>query len=162
MVGTYFYADNQYRVYYEKDLPDLFRVMEKADLLIGYNSNGFDLPVLNNYYPGDLTRLPSLDIMEKMVSGIGFRVSLDAVARATLGTKKSAKGTEAIIMWREGRIEELKKYCLNDVKITKEVYEYGQKHGLLKYQNKMGAGQVKVDFASQKAPSSAINLTLPI
>lgn len=162
LVGVYFYQINQYRVYYEKDLPALFRIMEKADLLIGYNSKGFDLPVLNNYYPGDLTKFPSLDLMEKIGAQIGFRVSLNAVAQATLGLEKTAQGAEAILMWREGRIEELKKYCLQDVKITKELYEYGKEHGILKYHNKLGAGEAKVDFSRQTQSSPAINLTLPL
>lgn len=162
LVGVYSYQDDQYRVYFEKDLPGLFRLLEKADRLIGFNSKGFDLPVLNNYYPGDLNSFPSLDIMEKLVSEIGFRVSLDAVAKATLNKKKTSQGAEAIIMWREGRIDELKEYCLHDVKITKEIYEYGKKHGILKYENKLGKGEAKVDFAEQKEKDSSINLTLPI
>lgn len=162
LVGTYFYKTNQYRIYYEKDLPDLFRVMEKAELLIGYNIKGFDLPVLNNYYPGDLTKFPVLDLMEEIVSKLGFRVSLNAVAQATLGTQKTGQGAQAIVMWREGRIEELKKYCLQDVKLTKELYEYGKKHGILKYQNKLGAGEAKVNFSRLTQSSPAINLTLPL
>lgn len=136
--------------------------MEKAELLIGYNSKGFDLPVLNNYYPGDLTKFPSLDLMEEIVSQLGFRVSLNAVAQATLGRQKTSQGAQAIVMWRKGQIEALKKYCLDDVKITKELYEYGIKHGILKYENKLGAGRVSVDFLRQKQIRPAINLTLPI
>ncbi|GAI19560.1 unnamed protein product, partial [marine sediment metagenome] len=71
-------------------------------------------------------------------------VSLDSVAQATLGTKKSGSGLEAVRLFREGKIEALKRYCLDDVRITKELYEYGQKHGELSFTSKYGSRQHSV------------------
>ena len=53
-------------------------------------------------------------------------------------------GAEALVFFKEGRMEELKKYCLDDVRITKEVYEYGAKHGELFFMDKFGTGKIKV------------------
>jgi len=36
-------------------------------------------------------------------------------------------------MWNEGKIEELKEYCKEDVKLTKDIYEYGLKNKFIKF-----------------------------
>ena len=36
---------------------------------------------------------------------------------------------EALALFKEGRMEELKKYCMDDVRLTKNVYEYGYREG---------------------------------
>ncbi|MBI4711115.1 MAG: hypothetical protein HY767_01425 [Candidatus Omnitrophica bacterium] len=51
------------------------------------------------------------------------------MARATLKEGKSGDGVEALMLLKEGRMEELKKYCLDDVRLTKNVYEYGCREG---------------------------------
>jgi len=61
------------------------------------------------------------------------------MAHANIGTGKTGHGLEAIDMYREGRIDELKSYCLNDVKITKDLYEHGIKNGKLIIPSKYSA-----------------------
>ena len=55
VVGIHDSLTNSYTSYLEEDLPKLWSIIEKADILIGYNSDHFDIPLLNKYYPGDLT-----------------------------------------------------------------------------------------------------------
>jgi DEAD/DEAH box helicase domain-containing protein len=69
--------------------------------------------------------------MEEAAKILGFRPRLNDLAKATLGVSKSGSGLEAIRWFREGKIEQLKSYCLDDVKITKELYEFGKRHGHL-------------------------------
>jgi hypothetical protein len=35
---------------------------------------------------------------------------------------KSGKGEDAIELWRQGRFDELKAYCMQDVEVTWQVY----------------------------------------
>ncbi|MDD5251987.1 MAG: hypothetical protein PHT12_05125, partial [Patescibacteria group bacterium] len=86
LVGLYSYADDSYKSYLEPDLPKLWRELEAADRIIGYNLFGFDYQVLNMYYAGDLTKFPTLDIMADIEKVIGFRIKLDDVAHACLGS----------------------------------------------------------------------------
>ncbi|MCF7815653.1 MAG: ribonuclease H-like domain-containing protein [Candidatus Pacebacteria bacterium] len=106
------------------ELHKLWPILEEAEVLVGYNSNHFDIPLLNKYYPGDLTHIKSIDLLEDIRISLGRRVRLDSVAQATIGSKKSANGLQAIKWWREGDIESIKKYCKQDVKVTKEIFEY--------------------------------------
>jgi len=108
------------------ELNKLWPIIEHAEALVGYNSNHFDIPLLNKYYPGDLTHIKSIDLLEDIKNSLGRRIRLDDVAHATLGARKSGHGLQAIQWWREGDIASIKKYCKQDVKITKELFEYAR------------------------------------
>jgi DEAD/DEAH box helicase domain-containing protein len=134
---------NEYSHYFKETLKDLWPIIEKADMLIGYNSDHFDVPLLNKYYSGDLTTIKSLDILKEIrASELGRRIKLDHVAQATLGEAKSGNGLESIVWWRNGEIQKVVDYCIQDVKVTKEVYEYARKNNTLKYPDKT-TGEIK-------------------
>ncbi len=160
LVGCYFYETDTYESFLEPDLPKLFARLEKSGRIIGYNTIGFDMPVLNNYYAGDLLTLPQLDILQKIERELGYRIKLDDVAKATLGTQKSAHGLQAVAWWKEGKIDEIREYCLQDVKVTKEVYEFGLKNNFILFDTKRGERQaVSVNFVPE-AVQPAVNFTL--
>ena len=115
---------NEYTTVVIDELQTLWPIIEKADVLVGYNSDHFDIPLLNKYYPGDLTKMKSIDIMASIRESLGRRLKLDSVAQATIGAKKAGNGLMAIKWWREGDIASIKKYCKQDVKVTKEIFEY--------------------------------------
>ncbi len=160
LVGVYYYETDTYESYLEHELPQMFSRLERSGRIIGYNSIGFDMPVLNNYYAGDLLNLPQLDILQHINKSLGFRIKLDAVAQATVGVEKSAHGLQAVAWWKEGNIEAIREYCLQDVKVTKEVYEFGLKNGYLLFDDRGGERKgIPVDFTPEK-PKGTVNMTL--
>ncbi|QQS61445.1 MAG: ribonuclease H-like domain-containing protein [Candidatus Moraniibacteriota bacterium] len=151
-----------YYSYLEDELTGLWRLLEAADIVIGYNSDHFDLPLLNKYYPGNISRIKSLDILKEIEKSIGKKVRLDSVADATLGKKKSGNGLEAIEWWKNGEIEKIRRYCEDDVRITKEIYEYALKNKHLKYRDIEGAHSFSVDTSLwEKKEETSVNFTLP-
>lgn len=161
LVGVYFYETDTYESFLEADLPQMFKRLEQGGRIIGYNSIGFDMPVLNNYYVGDLLKLQQLDILKEIEKALGHRIKLDDVAKATLGTKKSGHGLQAVQWWKEGKIDEIREYCLQDVKVTKEVYEFGLQNGYILFDDRMGERRlVPVNFKPEPAMATAVNLTM--
>jgi DEAD/DEAH box helicase domain-containing protein len=68
--------------------------------------------------------------------------------------QKSGDGLDAIKYYREGRLDELAAYCLQDVKLTRELYDYGRTHGHVKFYNKWNRLiECPVDF-SYKVPAN--------
>ena len=133
VLGAYFYADEKYRAFEEREIPEFEKIIrelahKKNGQLIGFNINHFDLPVLQPYISWSLRELPTLDLMNDVEIGAGFRVSLDNLAQNTLNSQKSGDGLQAIRWYKEGKIGEIKKYCLKDVELTKNLYEYGVKN----------------------------------
>jgi len=148
--------------YFEEDLPNLWPIIEHADMLIGYNSDHFDVPLLNKYYPGDLRSIKSLDLLKEIKKSLGRRLKLDTVASATLGTGKSAKGIQAMEWWKQGEFEKVRKYCEDDVRITKEIYDYAIKNGILKYRDLGEIREFKIDTSDwEEKEDTSMTHTLP-
>lgn len=126
---------DEYSYYLQEDFPKLWKILESSDMLIGYNSDHFDIPLLNKYFPGELTHIKSLDILKEIQAGLGRRLKLDMVAEATLGENKSGSGLESIRWWNDGQIQKVCDYCVQDVKVTKGIHDYALKHGKLKYKD---------------------------
>ena len=145
VAGVYSYEENRYDAYLEAALASkLGPRLQAADLIIGFNVRRFDLPVLQPYLPYSITTLPVLDIMEEVVKNLGHRVSLEALAQATLGRGKSGHGLEALKWFKEGRFDLITKYCLDDVKLTKELYDYGKQHGRLFATSRFGSEKLQI------------------
>ncbi len=162
LVGVYDYETDSYTSYLENELSKLWPLIEKADLLIGYNSDHFDIPLLNKYYPGDLTKIKSLDLLKEIRNSFGRRVKLDSVALGTFNQGKSGHGLEAITWWRSGEIDKIRKYCLEDVRLTKELYEYAVKNSLVKCKEGAETFDIKLDTSKwHDKAESAMTFTLP-
>lgn len=154
--------DDQYKSFLETDLNKLWPILEQADMFITWNGDHFDIPLLNKYYPGDLTKIKSLDLMKEVAKVLGRRLKLDTVGEATLGINKTANGAEGVEMWRKGEIDKLIAYCTNDVKMTKELYDYAISQGKLKYKEFGTLKEIKLNTSDWEIPaSSAITFTLP-
>ncbi len=164
VVGVFDYKNNQGMVFEEKELSKLFNLFENSSYLIGFNIIDFDLPVLSSYYPGDINIFSKFDILEDIKNKIGRRISLNEVINATLGKKKTGHGLLAIDYYRQGKIEELKKYCLDDVLFTKELFDFGVNNGKIYYLDINGKREIIVDWKKYKEDNGGQNdlpLTLP-
>ncbi|MEW5913159.1 MAG: DEAD/DEAH box helicase [Thermodesulfobacteriota bacterium] len=129
---------DEYLSYSEKQVPDLIQRLRELELVVGFNLLRFDYGVLSAYTTHDLSRLPTLDLLLEVQGVLGHRLSLDALAGATLNAAKSADGLQAVAWWREGNLKDLAAYCQHDVELTHELFRFGQREGHLIYQRKDG------------------------
>lgn len=143
---TYSTARGTYEIYAEKDMEKLGEELVRADLVVGWNHIQFDYAVLQPYVFHTLAEQTlNLDMMLELETILGFRLKLDSVASASLGTGKTADGLDALRWWQEHKktgnfapLRRIAEYCAYDVKVTKCVHEYALKHGLLRYDDKNG------------------------
>ncbi len=168
VVSIYEFETDRYQSFDEHGLGNLWPILERAERLIGFNSLHFDLPILGRNYAGDLTKIPHLDILKVVKESTGNRIKLNDIAKATLQIEKSADGLQAMEWYKQGKIDEIKKYCEQDVKVTKDVYDYGRKNKMLYYPTLTGdLVPFPVNFepapvvAGTTQAASGINLTLP-
>ena len=136
---------NEFDSFLVEDLPRLWKVIEETDILVGWNSDHFDIPLLNKYYPGDLTAIKSLDLMKEIQQVLGRRLKLDIVAEATLGEGKSSHGLQSIKWWREGNVEAVREYCIKDVDITQRLLRHMLEHKSIKFKDLNKLKEVKLD-----------------
>src|SRR3989338_11644418 len=145
VVGIHDSETGEYSSYFKEDLPKLWPILERADMLIGFNSDTFDIPLLNRYYPGNLSHIRSLDLLSEVQKVLGRRIRLQSLAEATLGRGKKGDGLKAVEWWQRGEVGKVREYCLEDVRLTKELYDYALAHGALKYKDLRETRDIKLD-----------------
>jgi hypothetical protein len=110
----------------------------ETDELVGHNLIGFDLPfIFQRCLVHCISAKPLVDLSEFRVRGVfdtmhhwwlGAKrfVSLDDIAWA-LGIESSktatAEGSKVFDLYQEGKLAEIREYNLNDVRVTRKVYE---------------------------------------
>jgi DEAD/DEAH box helicase domain-containing protein len=130
---------NTSRAYREHEIEELIEHLKELDLVVGFNISRFDYRVLKAYTTFDLDRLNTFDILAHIHKGLGFRLSLGHLAQATLGHPKGGDGLQAVSWFREGKWDDLIKYCTEDVVITRDLFYHGIHKGYLVYANRDGS-----------------------
>lgn len=147
VAGIYNYSTDRYQVFREYEIPKLAPILQTADQIIGFNIVDFDFEVLKPYLNFDVHQIPHLDLLLEIEKVLTHRIKLEDVAQATLGAGKSGSGMEAIRLFRNGQWEDLEKYCLDDVKITKQLYDYALKNHKLLYRDFFKVKEVPLQIA---------------
>ena len=109
-----------------------------CDLIVGHNIIGFDLPfIFQRCLANDIAVKPFIDLSEFNVHGVydtmrawwlgsRNRASLDDIAWA-LGIESSktseVEGSRVFELYQTGKLAEIREYNLNDVRVTRKVYE---------------------------------------
>ncbi len=149
IVGVYEYDKDKYSSFGQEEFEQMWPIFEKADLFITFNGEHFDIPLLNKYYKkagrGDLSKTRSLDLLKEIKTQYGRRMKLDQIAEGTFGINKTGNGLDAIVWWKNGEIEKIRKYCLDDVRITRDVYEYALKNKKLMFKEGPFLKEIKLD-----------------
>jgi DEAD/DEAH box helicase domain-containing protein len=144
---AYRYDRDEYLVVTEDTIAQLIELLLDAELVVGYNIRGFDYEVLRAYTDEDLQRLPTFDLMYDLEERLGFRPKLESVASPTLGVGKSADGLQALEWWRLGEIDKITEYCREDVRVTRDLYDFGKRHRWVQVERFGGkARKVDVDW----------------
>jgi DEAD/DEAH box helicase domain-containing protein len=137
---TFTTARNNFKVYWERDAQALIDELESADKVIGFNIREFDYEVLRPYAPAfNFASLRTLDLLLDLRRTLNFGLPLDSLARACLGTTKTADGVQSVEWFRAGQLDKVAEYCKADVDITRRVYEFGKENGFVYYYSKLGS-----------------------
>lgn len=159
VVGIHDSETGEYSSYFKEELGKLWPIMERADALVGYNSDFFDIPILNRYYPGDLTKIRSIDLMVEVQKTLGRRLRLQLLAEATLGRGKSGDGLKAVDWWAQGLYDKVREYCIEDVRITRQLFDHALAHGALKYKDFKEKREIKIDTSRWLLPQESASMT---
>ena len=147
VVGVYDYALDEFHAYREERFEELTVLLKNAEQIIGFNLIGFDWPVLAPELGDWVLELPTLDLMLEAQKALGHRVSLDSLAQATLGGGKLGSGLDALHYYATGDWDRLERYCLEDVKLTRDLYEYAKKNGSLYFLKGKRRSPVPMSFS---------------
>ncbi len=138
--------------YLEDEVDLLLDHLFSLQMVVGFNNRRFDNQVLSGYTRRDLSELKTFDILEVVQEQLGYRLSLDRLAKHTLGTEKSADGLQALKWYKEGEIEKICHYCKQDVAITRDLFFFGLENDYFLFANKAGKlVRLPIDIGSRVA-----------
>ena len=128
-------VDKKFYTYLESDAGGLVEKLLSADLVVGFNIINFDFAVLQPYTTVDLkSRVRCFDILKDVWDRLGYRVSLNQIAKSTLKIEKSGNGLLSLQWFKEGKMAQIIEYCIKDVEIRRDVFLYGLKNGYLDFE----------------------------
>lgn len=134
VIGAYFSWLDEYVAFLEEETKDFLAILEKADLVVGFNHLWFDLPVLQKYANFNLKNLPCYDIMLAFEKSVGFKPKLNDLCKANFekDVKTDSYGTYRNY-YDEKKWFELIDYCMNDVRLTEKLFRQIQNTGKVNY-----------------------------
>jgi DEAD/DEAH box helicase domain-containing protein len=146
-VVLYSYHADRFHIYGKNDIDRLRAELMTVDCIVGYNTNKFDLPVIYGLPKRQRPNgLKSFDILAEVWKTIGLDpneftshhagYSLNSAANATLNKSKNGTGAGAPELWQHGEYCKVIDYCINDVALTKELFEYIILTGSIKYKRR--------------------------
>jgi DEAD/DEAH box helicase domain-containing protein len=125
-------------VYLQDQVGRLIAHLKQFETVVGFNSKRFDYKVLSGYSDYDFSTVPSYDLLEQVHQRLGFRLSLDHLAKQTLNVNKFGSGLDALKWWQAGEVDKIIDYCLTDVRITRDLFLFARENGYLIYRRKSG------------------------
>jgi hypothetical protein len=164
VLAIYDYATNQGITFLEEEINKAFSYFENASYVIGYNIKSFDLQVFQAYYPGNVENFSVFDILEDVREKVGRRLGLNDLLIATLNKRKTGHGLLAIEYYKNKEFDKLRSYCLDDVILTKEIFDYGVKNKKIYYLTPSGKAEITVDwerYLEGDNGKKSVSLTLP-
>ena len=90
---------------------------------------------------------------------LGRRLRLQSLAEATLGRGKGGDGLKAVEWWAQGLVDKVREYCIEDVRITRELFDYALKNGSVKYKDLKDKRDIKLDTRSWLIPNEPPSMT---
>ena len=147
---------DRFITFFEDRIDELIALLQRADLVVGFNVIGFDYSVLRGYSRCDFRELNTLDILREVHAHLHYRVSLQGLAAATLNARKTADGLQALRWWKQGRLDLIEEYCRHDVQLTRDLFRHGLDKGFLLFDRKNeGRMRVPVDWREQVAAAAS-------
>jgi len=138
VIGAYDYAEDRYRVFCQDNMHEFSEAVARAGLIVGFNNVAFDNAVIAACW-GPLVELQeawqgkSYDLLVEIWRAAGLAPAfqypthtgygMDAVCERNFGMKKTGHGAKAPIYWQRKMIGNVIDYCLNDVRLTKQLLD---------------------------------------
>lgn len=150
VIGAYDYETDRYHVFCKDNFSGFLDLLATHPCVVGFNNIGFDNKVILAQVEGSVREnlgkylnVASYDILVEIWRSLGLDpfkfwygthggYGLDAMCEANFGTKKTGNGALAPVDWQRGNIGTVIDYCLNDVKLTKQLLDTILRVGILK------------------------------
>lgn len=131
VIGAYDTNELEYHIYLEDNFDEFVKRAKRCGVVAGFNNYKFDDQLLRAN--GIELGVESADLLVQIWEAHGLApvfqypthigYSLDNCAEANRISMKTGNGALAPVLWQRGRYGQVIDYCLQDVRITKELID---------------------------------------
>lgn len=147
------YRTMRYRIFGDANIEEAISILNTYDIVVGFNTVGFDWKLLRATYPMLYQTTyakrvsKDFDILREIWISLGLDpdnfngkthggYKLDHVAEETVQLRKTGDGANAPKLYQQGLLFELIDYCVQDVKIEKELFEFAVRNKFVRRNGK--------------------------
>lgn len=161
VIGVYDFVEDRFRVFCEDNLGEFFNLCAGRTNLISFNGVGFDNKVIRhvNHQHAPMFGLGDsfvmhYDLLREIWLCMGLNpdkfywkthggVGLDAMCAANGLGGKTGNGALAPVQWQRGEIGSVIDYCLQDVKLTRDLFLLSQQRPLMSTRGNLNLRRVQ-------------------
>jgi DEAD/DEAH box helicase domain-containing protein len=139
-LAIYDSQDDWTYLYDDHTIQQAARHLESADVAVGFRSEGFDVPAIEGVLGRSLTLRRHEDLYVNIVREAAHRgivgargdFTLDTISKLNIGRGKVEHGEHAPELARRGQWAKLFNYCMDDVRITRDLFRLIRKKGTVR------------------------------
>lgn len=137
-IGVYDYHEDRWRIFQEDNMQEFVNLINNTETIVSFNGIGFDKKLLqanNMDYPDEkdydlLAEIWEADGLTRQFqypSHIGY--GLGDICQVNFGIQKTGHGGNAPMQWQQKQFGAVIDYCINDIKLTKNLLDHIIKTG---------------------------------
>lgn len=133
VIGAFDFKESRYRVFCKDNFQAFVELAHERWPLVSFNGLAFDNRVIEATIGFAIPEARCCDLLVAIWQAVRLGpqfeypshagYGLDAVCAATFGRQKTGHGALAPVLWQRGEIGAVIDYCLNDVALTKSLWE---------------------------------------
>lgn len=129
LIGFYDYKNGKYGYDVYPNFSNFQRLVKKRKQIVGFNSKAFDDEICKLHKIGvattfDIFERVKLAVKHQTDHGVRSGYSLDVLSQLNLGEGKLKETPGSVEeAWFKGDVNRIAKYCLQDVKLTKGLFD---------------------------------------
>ncbi|WP_089937098.1 Zn-binding domain-containing protein [Candidatus Entotheonella palauensis] len=131
-------ADASYHVYTEETIDALIAHLQRADLIISFNTRDFDYQILQPYTDVQLPSLSTYAMLDEIQHALGYRLSFKHLLKETLGVERPDDRLDTVAWYRHAQSEAIIAACRRDIDWMRDLIRHISHTGSLRYRDRTG------------------------
>jgi DEAD/DEAH box helicase domain-containing protein len=131
-------ADASYHIYTEETIEALIAHLQRADLVISFNTRDFDYQVLQPYTDVPLPSLPTYAMLDEIQRALGYRLSFKHLLQETLGVERPDDRLDTVAWYQHAQSEAIIADCRRDIDWMRDLIRHLSHTGSLRYRDRTG------------------------
>ena len=122
----------------EETIEALIAHLQRADLIISFNTRDFDYQVLQPYTDVPLPSLPTYAMLDEIQRVLGYRLSFKHLLQETLGVERPDDRLDTVAWYRHAQSEAMIAACRRDIDWMRDLIRHLSHTGSLRYRDRTG------------------------